>query len=169
MFSYIRAVDVPQDALLQSYARREECYADCFRTEVNGTVDLPAFLTAFYKTPLFRFERRILGWCVGKPSSDAEVDALAAGHLDAFAVWTVEGQAPNQILLCDMVGRTRSWLMVRHQAQQTVLFFGSAVVPAKPDDQDIGAGFKLFEGLHRFYARALLASGRKSLIKARPD
>jgi hypothetical protein len=37
--------------------------------------------------------------------------ARHAGELAKFSAWRVEASAPNQLLLCDFMGRTRSWLM----------------------------------------------------------
>ena len=49
---------------------------------------------------------------IARPSTDLQVRQLAAGELDEFAAWRVEAQAVDQLLLCAIDGRTRSWLMV---------------------------------------------------------
>ena len=69
-------------------------------------------MTAFYTTWLFRLERWILRLAVARPSTDEEAHQLARGEREAFAAWSVEARAPDQLLMCDFTGRTRSWLMV---------------------------------------------------------
>ena len=123
---------VPKSALLQRYVG-EGSYVDCYTTDIARPVSQAEFVEAFYTTPVFRLERLILRWAVSKPSTDDEARALATRHADSFAAWKVEGRTGNQLLLCDFLGRTRSWLMAEPLEvagrARTRLYFGSAVVP----------------------------------------
>ena len=121
------------------------------------------FVTAFYTTSVFRLERLILKWLLSKPSTDEDARRLAAGTADTFAAWTVEGRGVDQLLLCDVAGRTRSWLMVAAVASSgrtaTRLFFGSAVVPhrnRRTGRHEMGAAFRALLGFHKLYSRILL-------------
>ena len=160
---------MPQQALLQNLARAG-AYVDCYAAGIARAVTQAEFVEAFYTTWLFRLERRILARYCAKPSSDIDAALLADARADAFAAWTVEARAPDQLLLCDFTGRTRSWLMtVPTQAggvAGTQLLFGSAVVPARgPGGDRAGLGF-LFAallGFHKLYSRALLAAARTRL------
>lgn len=150
----VHATDLPCDAFLQRYARDPKNYTDCFVKDVSGHIKLPAFINAFYTTPLFRAERFILKYAARRPSTDADVAALAHGDTSQFAAWDVEDRAGDQLLLCDMGGHTRSWFMVAPTAGGTRLFFGSAVVPAD------GALMRILLPFHKIYARALLRGTR---------
>jgi len=108
---------VPKSALLQHYVDKGS-YVDCYTTDIAGPVTQAEFIEAFYTTPVFRLERLILRWAVWKPSADDEARALATGHSDSFAAWKVEGRTGNQLLLCDFLGRTRSWLMAERLKSQ---------------------------------------------------
>lgn len=145
---------LPDDALLQTYAQREDCFTDCFASPTQTT--LPSLIRAFYTTPLFRVERLILR-LAGYGSTDADAAALAAGGT-TFAAWTVEARAMDQILLQDAFGRTRSWLMAR----DGVVYFGSAVVPPEPG-APLGWTFGMLMGFHRIYSRALLRAAVRRL------
>ncbi|HTE41110.1 MAG TPA: hypothetical protein VK629_09775, partial [Steroidobacteraceae bacterium] len=82
-------------------------------------------------TRLFKLERLILKWAVAKPSIDDQARQVAAGDRDDFAAWTVEQRADDQLLMCDLSNRTRSWFMVGSIPGGTRLHFGSAVVPVR--------------------------------------
>ena len=151
---------LPDDALLQRYAQRGDCYTDCYVAPAEAP--LPAFISAFYTTPLFRAERLILR-LAGHPSTDADVAALAAGAA-RFAAWTVEDRVTDQILLCDASGRTRSWLMAR----QGQVHFGSAVTPGQSGD-GLGVLFRLLLPFHKLYARALLRAAVRRLRLLPPE
>ncbi|HET9865174.1 MAG TPA: hypothetical protein VFP37_17165 [Steroidobacteraceae bacterium] len=111
---------------------------------------------------------RILRWLVAKPSSDAEAWQLARGERDTFAAWTVEASAPNQLLLRDLYGNTRSWLMLEPHVGggATRLYFGSAIVPRvdrRSGRPRLKRRFSALLGFHRRYSRALLAAARARL------
>ena len=153
---------LPEGALLQAYASPAG-YADCYVTEVAGTVSHEAFVRAFYTTPLIRVERTILSWFASRPSVDEDVDRLATGSSDEFAAWRVENRSEDQVLLADYTGRTRSWLMVKPvqgaERPRTQLYFGSAVVPrikASTGEMSMGLAFAALLGFHRLYSRSLL-------------
>lgn len=154
----VRACPLPADALLRAYAR-DGGYTDCYCADVPGAVTHEQYVAAFYRTPLFKLERLILRWAIARPSSDDEARELAAARRDAFAAWTVEKRAPNQLLLADLHGSTRSWLMTEPIAGGTRVYFGSAVVP-RAMRRPL---FKGALGFHRLYSRALLWSARRQL------
>ena len=125
------------------------------------------YVEAFYTTWLFKLERLILTWLVDKPSTDEEARSLARGARDAFAAWSVEGRAGNQLLMCDFQSRTRSWLMVEPGAASTRLYFGSGIVPRMVDGtKRMGPGFRALLGFHKLYSRALLTAARTRLAKS---
>jgi hypothetical protein len=165
----IQRVALPEGALLSVY-QRPGCYADCYRTELAGTVTQAQFVSAFYTTPVFRLERWILQWVASRPSEDAEATELAEGRSDRFAAWQVEGRRPEQLLLTDFLGRTRSWLMVVPAADgaRTLLYFGSAVVPKSGGGNapgSLGLGFRALLGFHQLYSRVLLQAAKWRLAR----
>jgi hypothetical protein len=129
-------------------------------------VSAPQFIEAFYTTWLFKLERWVLTWSVKKPSSDAQARELALGQRVAFAAWSQEARAADQLLMCDFLGNTRSWLRAVPCDSGTRLYFGS-VVTVRPDPRtgitEMGRGYRLLLGFHRLYSRALLAAARSKL------
>jgi hypothetical protein len=163
----VRKAELPEDALLQRY-RESGAYTDCYVLDADGSITQADYVHAFYTSWLFKVERFILSWVVAKPSTDEEATALASGASDAFAAWTVEGRTNDQLLMCDYQKCTRSWLMTRplDGGKRTRLFFGSAVVPHRPDgrkDRSFGLAFRLLVGFHKLYSRALLRAARSNL------
>lgn len=166
----IRSCELPDDALLADYQRRGD-YTDCFSTDLPGTISHARWVEAFYTTWVFKLERLILKWAIAKPSTDSDVAQLAAGERDAFAAWRVEGRGENQLLLSDIYGRTRSWLMVAPitdaAGARTRLYFGSAVV-AEGDRRSgqprMAPRFRLLLGFHRIYSWVLLSAARSRLL-----
>lgn len=163
----IQAETLPSGSLLESY-RDSGAYTDCFVAEATGRVSHAEFVHAFYTSWLFKIERWILSWAVRKPSTDAEALNLAQAKGEKFSAWTVEARAPDQLLMCDYQKRTRSWLMVKTIGENTVtrLYFGSAVVPLRPNgdsDRAFGLAFRLLLGFHKIYARALLRAAVRNL------
>ena len=171
----ISACPLPAGALLDRY-RSGEGFADCYATELPRAVSQAEFVEAFYTTAPFKLERLLLRVFLGRPSSDVEAGRLARGELDAFAAWTVEGRARDQLLLADVGGRTRSWLMVAPVGADadagTRLYFGSAVVArrrARPGPPRMGFAFHALLGFHKLYSRLLLRAARSRLLEtARP-
>lgn len=169
--SKIQRCELPEAALLRRY-QRDGAFADCYVTVIARRASHAEFVEAFYTTALFKVERTILARLVSKPSTDADVRQLADGTRDSFAAWNVEARSPDQLLLSDFRGRTRSWLMVACEAsgtapQHTNLYFGSAVVPAigKSGTPSLGPVFSLLLGFHTLYSRALLSAARSRLLR----
>jgi hypothetical protein len=158
--------DPPDGALLDRY-RGGGGYTDCFVAVVPDRVTQTAYIEAFYTTALFKLERLVLALLVSRPSTDDEARRLAAGETDRFAAWTVEAREADQILLCDFMGSTRSWLMsvadLAAPSPTTRLYFGSAVVPRK-GAAGLGVGFRAMVPFHRLYARALLKAAARRLM-----
>jgi hypothetical protein len=165
----VRACPLPDGALLASY-RRDGAFTDCYAVDMSGSISHARYVAAFYTTPVFKLERLVLKWAVSRPSSDAEAEQLAAGKIENFAAWRVENRCENQLLLADLRGRTRSWLMVARMETQngaaTRLYFGSAVIPEKK----VGAGkpglgpvFGSLLGFHRIYSQVLLQAAKSRL------
>jgi hypothetical protein len=162
---------LPADALLNRYLAGG-AFADCYVTEVAHPVSHAEFVEAFYTTAVFKLERTILRAFASRGSTDAQARQLAQGDLSAFAAWSVEARAPNQLLLSDYTQRTRSWLMVGAPQQQnangTRLYFGSAVVPARnagTGGTSLGPVFSALLGFHKLYSRILLRAAVSRLSR----
>jgi len=157
---------LPPDSLLQRYAATH-AYTDCYATQVAGAVSQATYVAAFYTTAPFKVERLLLRLFASRPSTDQEAVALAQGQRQAFAAWSVEERTPNQILLRDMTGRTRSWLMTAPCEDGTTrLYFGSAIVPprdAAPGASPLDFPFSTLLGFHKLYSRVLLFAARSRL------
>jgi hypothetical protein len=164
--AHIATGPLPPFALLERY-RGADGYSDCFSADIPGEFSHAEFVAAFYTTGLFRLERLILGWLAARPSTDEEARQLARGQRESFAAWTVEARAPNQILLCDFLKNTRSWLMVepRPGGGLTRLYFGSAIVARarRVGRRRLGLRFRALLGFHRRYSRALLRAAHARL------
>lgn len=154
----VKKCAVPQNSLLAAYTR-DGSYTDCYRTELIGHISLPVFVKAFYTNWLFKLEAFILKYTVKRPSNDLEAQELAEGTRTIFAAWDVEGRTENELLMCDMLSRTRSWFMVTHENERTQLYFGSAVVPVKDPKtgkSSLGFLFVILLGFHQLYSYFLL-------------
>ncbi len=164
----VQVCAVPEHALLAKYARGG-AYADCYVAEVGRLVPHAEYVEAFYTGTLFKLERLLLAWFVRKPSTDAQARELASGVLSTFAAWRVEERSTNQLLMCDLSGRTRSWFMVAPAGSgSTRLYFGSAVVPIldrASGQARLGFTFKALLGFHKLYSRALLYAARSRLAR----
>ncbi|MFA6015285.1 MAG: hypothetical protein WC742_09485 [Gallionellaceae bacterium] len=162
--------ELPREALLNKY-KQEGAYTDCYFIDIPRAVSQAEYVEAFYTTKLFKVERLILALLARRPSTDAQAKLFALGEAKKFAAWSVEGRAPDQLLLCDFLGRTRSWLMSAvtkdGDSSTTRLYFGSVVVP-KIDRASgratFGIAFHLLSGFHRLYSRALLRSACLRLL-----
>lgn len=163
----IHAAALPANALTHTY-RLSGAYCDCYFTDLPRTVSHAAYVEAFYTTTLFKLERWLLRLVVSRPSTDVEARELARGERDAFAAWSVEARAPDQVLLCDFMGHTRSWLMVApaEAPDGTRLYFGSVVVrqrDAKTGDSGMPVVHKSLLGFHKLYSRMLLSAAARRL------
>ncbi len=165
----IKAGPAPAGSLIEAYQQPEH-YTDAYSTRVQGAVRFEDFVTAFYCSRAFRFERRLLGLRASMRAGDAHARAMAEGHRDEFAAWLVEARRATEVLLVDRSGRTRSWLMAspaqsRQGERQTVLHFGSAVCDVA---QDPPFWFRMLRGFHVRYSRRLLASAVRTLPRVTP-
>jgi hypothetical protein len=162
----VRPLPLPDGALLAVY-RDQGAYTDCYAVDIGHAVTQAEFVRAFYTSRLFKLERFVLKWLVAKPSSDPDAAALATGERNAFAAWTVEGRTDDQLLMCDYQSRTRSWFMTAPiDRGGTRLYFGSAVVPNRPNgrpDRAFGWAFRWLLGFHKIYARGLLKAAAANL------
>lgn len=158
----IRKIAIPAGTLLNKYTSISGVYTDCYATGMPRKVSFPEFIFAFYTTPLFRLERLILALTVFKPSADMEARQIAGGTTDKFAAWILEDRTENEILLCDFVSRTRSWLMAEQNGTNTQLYFGSAVVP-KMGETSLEFGYRALLGFHQAYSVLLLLSAKAKL------
>jgi hypothetical protein len=168
----IQACPLPDEALLARYARGV-AYTDCYSTEVARSVSHAEYVETFYTGAVFKLERLLLAWFVSRPSTDAQARELALGARSTFAAWDVEDRALNQLLMCDMAGRTRSWLMIEPlrsgSSPATRLYFGSAVVPARDKASGrprLGFLFKSLLGFHKLYSQVLLRAARSRLARS---
>ncbi len=160
--AFTQSCELPEPALLRAYLDRG-AYTDCYTAVTARPVSHAEFVEAFYTTGVFKLERLLLAWFAARPSTDAEAQALASGQLKTFAAWSVEAREPNQVLLTDFQGRTRSWLMSAPSpdGQTTRLFVGSAVVPVedrRTGEKRMGFPFRALLGFHKLYSRVLLQS-----------
>lgn len=162
----VTACSLPTSALLLD-AQAAGAFVDCYMTEVAGPVGHAAFVEAFYTTRLFKLERLLLGLLARRPTSDRQAMELATGSRNDFAIWHVEQRRTDQLLLAEVTGRTKSWLMTVPQGMQgspdtaprTRLYFGSALVPRtdrQTGQKRFGVLFHLLLGFHRAYSKALL-------------
>ena len=158
-----------QSTLLDQYATNGS-YVDCYLTEILERVSFPEFVFAFYTSPLFKLERLILKLTVSKPSTDTQARQLANCEIEKFAAWRVENRSENEILMCDYLERTRSWLMVAPvstaHGDRTRLYFGTAIVPmqiSKTGEPSIGFGFQALLGFHKVYSVLLLYSAKSNI------
>lgn len=157
----IEKVPVPANTMLEKYLTNV-AYTDCYTTEIPVEVSFSEFIFAFYTTFLFKLERLILKLFVSKPSTDVQARQLADDDIEKFAAWTAESRSDNELLMCDISGRTRSWLMVKNSGTRTQLYFGSAVVP-KTGATSLGFGFQALLRFHQIYSILLLYFAKSSL------
>jgi hypothetical protein len=168
----IQACELPDDALLRRYLSRG-AYADCYVTEVARVISHAEYVEAFYTTAVFKMERLLLSWFIARPSTDAQAGELASGKRISFAAWSVEAREPDQLLLSDFQGRTRSWLMSApaSNSRTTRLFFGSALVPIvnrRTGEARMGSAFRALLGFHKLHSRILLRAAATRLARSRP-
>ncbi|RZI45027.1 hypothetical protein EGT07_02195 [Herbaspirillum sp. HC18] len=140
--------------------------------DLQRAISMDEYVSAFYTTPLFKVERFLLSLLAGKHSTDAGARKLALGEASNFAAWRVEDRANNELLLCDFLGRTRSWLMVKPSSAANPgsvrLYFGSAVVPqswSATGKASFGFAFHALHGFHHLYTRALMRAAQAKLLE----
>ena len=167
--------DIPAGSLLAAYAESPEVgtvanYCDCYSMRIEASISLPDYLYAFYTSPAFSIERKLLALALQVPSSDEDARAMATDRSSRFSAWRVENRLDNEILLRFPKSNTASWLMVRpcpdKDSESTELLFGSVVFPKTPDTR-LGMVFHALSGFHRFYSKILLNSAGKRLDSGR--
>lgn len=77
--------DIPHGSLLAAYTEAPEAdtvhnYCYCYSTRIEASVSLSDFIYAFYTSPAFSFERKLLALALRVPSSDEDARALATGQ-----------------------------------------------------------------------------------------
>ncbi|ESQ91088.1 hypothetical protein ABAC460_07285 [Asticcacaulis sp. AC460] len=160
----ITAKSLPERSLLTTY-RNGKAYTDSYSLDLAFEVTLAAYVEAFYTTWLFKLERLVLATLVGRPSRDSQALALARGDVRRFAAWTVEARDHDQILMCDFLAKTKSWLMCDGKR----LWFGTVIVPEAVHSNGeayLGIGFHALIPFHRLYSKALLRAAAQKLIRA---
>ncbi len=169
----VHSDELPQNSLLIKY-QQQGAFTDCYYLDLPRTVTQTDYIEAFYTTRLFKVERALLSSLAAKPSSDLQAAQLAKGETIEFAAWRVEDRTPNQLLLREFTGRTRSWLMTDAAAEvgsgTTRLYFGSAVVPVETSGSGQGSFGFLFHalsGFHKLYSRALLSAAASALTRSK--
>jgi hypothetical protein len=170
MFSVTRQ-EPAEDSLLKTYRggphpERWGRYGDCFSIVIERPVTLADFVYAFYTSPVFRVERRLLAFA-GARASNADAHSLADGRSAAFAVWHVAQRTADQLLMVDRYERTRSWFRVAPLAGgRTLLLFGSAVAAsADPGNSRRTPVFRLLLIFHVAYSQLLLHSARRRALR----
>ncbi|WP_044618223.1 hypothetical protein [Gynuella sunshinyii] len=166
--------ELPAQAYSKQYAD-SGAFTDCYHVDIPRDLSLADYLQAFYTTPIFRIERAMLSILTSHSADDQTAAQLATGQTDRFSIWRVEQRTEDQVLLCDITQRTRSWLMVApaetNPTTMTRLYFGSVVTPTKRSNNgqsSFGPVFHMLSGFHRLYSRALLASAARKLSKQNP-
>ncbi|HEX4970969.1 MAG TPA: hypothetical protein VFV69_07910 [Steroidobacteraceae bacterium] len=160
--------ELPPDALPHE-DRERGASADCYTTDVPLLVSHAAYVEAFYTSWAFKLERFVLKWTVAKPSTDDEARRLSRGELDAFAAWTIDARARDQVLLVDFMRRTKSWLMVAAlDATHTRLYFGTVIMPVrkKTGPPSIGLAFGALMPFHKAYSRVLLGAAAARITRS---
>ncbi len=155
--SPIERSELPADSLLHRY-RDQGAYTDCYAVATEAPIAAADFIEAFYTTRLFKLERFALQLFASLPSTDEQAKQLAKGRVETFAAWEVEDRNHAQLLLTDLRGRTRSWLMAERVGSGGRLYFGSAVIPtdSKSGSPKMGGLFRALLGFHKVYSRLLL-------------
>lgn len=142
------AQPLPDHSLLTRY-RDVKGYTDSFSLDVPGAVSLAQYVA----------------------TSDAGAYSLARGETEAFAAWTVEARSEDQILMCDFLKKTRSWLMVEAlPGAGTRLWLGSAIVPKRISADGrawLGLGFHALLPFHKVYSVALLRAAAAMALDRR--
>jgi len=158
----IEKVTVPDHCLMATYRDTPGCVADNFQATLSRPVTLDAYIAAFFDTPLFRLERLILRLFAGRATTRADVEALAAGRADNFAMWHVVERSATEIMLAVDRSRIRTWLAIvppEKPGEPTILRFGSAILPksvSASGNGDVGFLFRALTGFHNLYSRLLL-------------
>ena len=160
-----------EDSLLKTYRggphpERWGRYGDCFSVVIERPVTFADFVYSFYTSPVFRVERRLLGYA-GAGAGNSDARALADGRSSAFAIWYVAQRTADQLLMGDRYGRTRSWFRVAPLGgETTLLLFGSAIAASSdPRNSRRTPVFRLLLTFHVAYSQLLLHSARRTALR----
>ena len=157
---------VPPASLLGRLAAQRGAFADAYMLRLPPTITLAEFVEAFYTTRLFKLERWLIARS-GRPSSDADVRAIARGEDGRMAAWTVEARVAGELLMHEDSGVTRSWFKAEAgEGGATILWFGSALIPRRRGpggEPRFGWHVHALMGFHRWYSRALLRAAARRL------
>jgi hypothetical protein len=163
--SKVKQLKLREDALLYCYQQSGD-HTDCFCCSLPQAVTQDQLVAAFYQTWLFKLERHILAVALKQASDDAEAVALSRQQTTKFSAWYVEEQNAEQLLMADIEGRTRHWLMAENQGDATTLYFGSAVIKGGPNRSRFARFvFSALAGFHILYSRLLLAATARKLSR----
>lgn len=173
MFSSVNRLDMPAgEVLSQAHSGRSAnitpVSTDCFSCTLSKSVTLTSFVYAFYSNWFFKIELNIIGFFARMPSSDQQATELLQGLKNNFSAWELEYRDEQQLVMADKLGATKQWFMVKQiNSSQTILYFGSAIMPrVKPDGTQAKPPviFKLLGGFHQWYSKALLSAAVKKLM-----
>lgn len=166
MFS-AKPCDFPASSDLIQFSHVLGAHTDCYCVEVGSPVSLEDYAMAFFDSPVFRLERRLIALFGGIASTRQDVAAIADGTGDALCMWQVISRDKDQILLAVGKGPIRTWIMRETNGRATQLYFGSAVLPNRRSDPPrIGFSFRALKGFHSLYSRILLSSARRQVLRA---
>ena len=147
-------------------------YIDCYALDVAGAVSHAQYVEAFYTGRTSKIELLLLDLLFSKPATDIQAKQLAIGEIEDFSGWRVEARNADQLLMSDLGGKTRSWLMVVPQSEgskpATRLYFGSAVLARgtkATGEPRMGALFSALLWFHKLYSRVLLDDARARLAQ----
>ena len=76
----IQACELAAHALLRKY-QRAGAYADCYATDVGGSVTHAEYVEAFYTTWVFKLERRLLATFAGRAMAEGDISTNGALRL----------------------------------------------------------------------------------------
>ena len=174
----IASCPLPENAIIYKHHKSShqdvDTYTDCYLVNFDRPVTLAEYVFAFYTKPVFRLERFILKYLADRLSSDHKAKQLSEWAIDEFSARTVADRTPEQLLMRDLKGRTRSWFMIVPQnaaaTTNSTFHFWFGVVPYQKTamgDPRIGGGFRLLLGFHESYPRVLLYAAKVRPTKPR--
>ncbi|ORY00779.1 hypothetical protein K493DRAFT_390705 [Basidiobolus meristosporus CBS 931.73] len=182
---------------LNNKTAEEQIYLDSFSIQVpqsqlstpHSTADqdrlLSNYARAFYTSPVFKFERFLLGLFKGSSQTPPETDKdilskkFQVGDVVAVETYQVSKRDSNQIefkfsLQKDVIDGS-SWLAVQEPETEGgayTFWFGTAIYPANKELADFESRFKsdnLEARFHKLYSRVLIDMAVKKLASMYPQ
>ncbi|KAG9413773.1 hypothetical protein AC1031_012994 [Aphanomyces cochlioides] len=135
-------------------------YVDVYETTLSRPTTVQELARAFFESPVFQVERRVLKLAGAGEVTDEAIQALNFEPGDAVATFQVVENAPGEILLCWSDKETvngHSWLALTENG--TTVLFGSTI-------RNDSLFVRLITPLHCMYAKIVLASARYELEKS---